>query len=156
MLLSRPAQGGFTLLELVVVLAIMAMASVLVIPSIRSGTKQREVRRTVQRFVAAARAGSSKAIRERKRTGLVLDLRAGYFGVQGNSRRVELPEFASFGDVSGGHAEDEGSKFVFEFYPTGASSGGSVELVFETVARRQSYMLTLDPLLSTVGIEEQQ
>ncbi len=154
MVLSRRGQSGFTLLEIVVVIVIMAMASVLVIPSIRSGTQQREVRRTVQRFVAAARAGSSRAIRERKRIGLAFDLQARSFGVIGGSRRVRLPDFASFGDISGGYEDDEGQKVVFDFYPTGGCSGGSVELVFETPARRQSYMLTFDPLLSTVGIEE--
>lgn len=135
-------------------LVIMAMASVLVIPSIRSGTQQREVRRTVQRFVAAARAGSSQSIRQRKRIGLELNLQGRSFGVVGGSRSVRLPDFASFGDISGGYEDDDGTSVVFDFYPTGACSGGSVELVFDTVASRQRYTLTLDPLLSTVGVEE--
>ncbi len=154
MVSPRGAQRGFTLIEIVVVLVIMAMASVIIIPSIRSGSRQREVRRTVQRFVAAARAGSSKAIREREPAGLSLDLRSRSFGVEGASRRIDLPSFASFGDVSGGYLEDSGEKIVFDFYPTGGSAGGSVELVFETGGRPQIYTLTIDPLLSTVGIEE--
>ncbi len=148
------SQTGFTLIELVAVLVIMALASALVIPSVRSGNEQREVRRTVQRFVSAVRAGSSRAIRERKLVGLVLDVEKPSFGVRGDDRVIELPSSGAFGEIRGGYVEGDGQRFVFEFYPTGGSTGGSVELVFELRAGRQTYVMNINPLLSTVGIEE--
>ena len=43
---------------------------------------------------------------------------------------------------------------LFEFYPTGSSSGGKVELEFETSGNRQSYKLVINPLVSSISMEE--
>ena len=49
---------GFTLIELVVVMVILAVTAVLVLPSVQGGMRQREVRRSLQGFVASVRRAS--------------------------------------------------------------------------------------------------
>ena len=84
-------------------------------------------------------------------------------------RKVEaefqMPEIASFGDVEGGRFEPDDSYggrlhshdvVVYEFLPTGSSSGGRIELVFDGSSRtKQSYVLVLNPLISSVSLEEE-
>ena len=77
--------------------------------------------------------------------------------------KVALPEIASFGDVEGGrfvaaeitsrgYAEDEA--ILFEFYPTGSSSGGRVEFEFDIPRDRLEYQLVINPLVSSISMEE--
>jgi prepilin-type N-terminal cleavage/methylation domain-containing protein len=68
--------------------------------------------------------------------------------------RFELPEIASFGDVTGGRdLDDEG--IVFDFMPNGSSSGGGVELLFESPrGRPESFRLVINPLVSDVSFED--
>ncbi len=71
-------------------------------------------------------------------------------------KTVMLPEFGAFNEIEGGlYLDDEGrDRVVFEFYPTGGCSGGAVEMEFDTRNGRQSYVLSMNPLLSTVSVEE--
>jgi len=57
---------GFTLLEIVVVMAIIAVAVMIAVPAVQAGRHQREVRATLQRFVGAVREASSKAVLRRR------------------------------------------------------------------------------------------
>ena len=155
---GRPLSNdaGVTLLELIVVLMIVAAGAVLVVPSIRAGSQQREVRLAVQRFVRAVRASSSSAIRSREPVTLSVWPDDGSFSVDSQDRVVDLPAFGAFSEIEGGlYLDDEGrDRVVFQFYPTGGCSGGAVEMEFDTRSGRQSYVLTMNPLLSTVFIEE--
>jgi prepilin-type N-terminal cleavage/methylation domain-containing protein len=176
--------GGFTLVEIVVVVAIIAISAAIAIPAVQSGQHQRQVRGTLQHFVAAVREASSKAVLTRRTVELWISpdesnyalalpvgrdraLEAEGATTEGGHEpddleleearrivgRVELPELASFGEVKGGRAlRDE--MVAIPFYPTGASSGGEIEFVFERRNSKQTYVITIDPLTSDVDLKE--
>ncbi len=198
--------AGMTLIELVVVMVIISAAALVAYPAIRSGVNQRQVRQTLQHFVAAVRRASSMAILrretveiwvwpDRKEYALVTRERrsrkARSDDDEEESRRaslqsrgmvgrndgadegvgagrsivgkVALPEIASFGEVeggrfvaaeitSGGYTDQEA--ILFEFYPTGSSSGGRVEFEFDVPRDRLQYQLVIDPLVSSISMEE--
>ncbi len=75
-------------------------------------------------------------------------------GEGGKIKTFALPEIATFGDIEGGRdLEDEG--IVFDFLPNGSSSGGVVELLFETSrGRPDSFRLVINPLVSAISFEE--
>ena len=148
-------ERGFTLVELMIVMVIMAVAAVLVTPAVRSGTEQREVRRTLQRFVSAVRQSSTLAVYQRRTVELTLRPLEGSYSVGDADEDEEqqgLPALAAFGAVDGGRYEGSDA-VIFDFYPTGGSSGGAVELLFATRRGDQIYLLTIDPLISRISVE---
>lgn len=150
----RSASSGFTLLEITVVVAIIGIIAVMALPSIQAGSRQAAVRRSVRAFISAARQASTQAVVTRKPSALVVWPEDGQFGVEGKEDRYELPDFAEFGEIVGGREAEGDDEIHFDFFPSGSSVGGSVEIEFTPMDRRQSYTLVLDPLISRVRIEE--
>jgi prepilin-type N-terminal cleavage/methylation domain-containing protein len=150
----RRGAHGFTLLEVIVVVAIIGVISAMVLPSIQAGARQSAVRRSVRAFISAARQASARAVHTRKVTALVVWPDEASFGVEGSENRYELPDFAEFGDIVGGREAEADSEIRFDFYPTGSCVGGSVEIEFTPSDRRQAYVLVLDPLIGRVRIED--
>ncbi len=153
---ARRAERGFTLLELLVVLMIVGVVSAMVLPMMKAGSRQAEVRRSVRAFISAARQASASAVRERRPVALVVWPNDGEFGVEGAKDRYRLPEFATFQDIQGGESAEADDEIRFAFFPTGSSVGGSVDIEFAPSDRRQSWHLVLDPLVSRVRVEEGQ
>jgi general secretion pathway protein H len=147
---------GFTLLEVIVVMVIIGVVSAMVMPTIQAGSRQSAVRRSVRAFISAARQASATAVTTRKPTALIVWPEDGSFSVEGSQDRYELPDFAEFGEIVGGREAEADDEIRFDFYPTGSSAGGSVEIEFSPSGRRQAYQLILDPLIGRVRIEESQ
>jgi type II secretion system protein H len=149
----RRSAPGFTLLEVLVVMAIVGVVAALVMPQIGAGARQSAVRRSVRAFVSAARQASSGAVTSRRPKALVVWPDDGAFSVEGATDRWELPDFADFGEIVGGRSAEGDQEIYFDFYPTGSSAGGSVEIEFSPSGRRQVFLLTLDPLIGRVRIQ---
>ena len=67
------ASSGFTLIEIVVVLAILAVATALVLPSIGRGTEALRLRSETGRVAALLREARLQAISQRRATRVTLD-----------------------------------------------------------------------------------
>lgn len=168
-------------MELIFVVVIIAVAAAVAIPAVSSGQRQREVRRTMQRFVSTVRSATSTAIFERRRVELRIWPDEGEYGIvvpasdpaNGNDEldvderdeleeqeevreRILLPETATFGEIDGGRSDDleELGTISFDFFPTGSSSGGAIEFVFGDDRGRQAYVLRISPLVTSLAIEE--
>lgn len=190
---ARRRASGFTLIEIIVVVAIIAVAAAVALPSINAGARQREIRRTLQGFVSTLRRASSIAVFRRQPVELRILAKDGAYSVvvptassgdeataatadeeprrrrsgllgrtdestaqaDSSEHRVELPELASFGDVEGGRdLGDEG--IIFDFYPNGSSSGGTIELRFDPGRGRPiSHRLSINPLISSISMEDE-
>jgi type II secretory pathway pseudopilin PulG len=162
------------------VMVIMAVAAAIIVPTIGAGRRQREVRQTLQQFVASVRQASAMSIFQRRRVELrvwpddgeylIVEPRRGREGAElelakeaGISRgkasaaaRFRLPESAIFGEIAGGRRDDmeELGTISFDFFPTGSSSGGEIEIIFENDRNRQAYLLKLHPLVSRISMED--
>lgn len=135
-------------------MAIVGVVAGMVVPALQAGARQSAVRRSVREFISAARQASARAVSTRRPVALLVWPDEGAFSVEGSQGRYELPDFAEFGEIVGGLDAEGDDEIRFDFYPTGSSVGGSVEIEFSPEGRRQSYSLVLDPLVSRVHVKD--
>jgi len=135
-------RGGFTLLELIVVLAILAGLTALVAPSFSRTVESARLRRAasdVRTTFARTRALAVASARERS---AVFDLSRGEFGVDNEAVRI-LPDSVRLGAVlPGGDRLDRGSVRV-RFFPDG---GGEAAEISVTADDGGALRVTVDPL----------
>ncbi|WP_151702565.1 GspH/FimT family pseudopilin [Nitrincola alkalilacustris] len=127
MIVSRRTAAGFTLLELMVALAIAGLLAAVSAPSALKMYESMQYRgavRDMQTLLATARY---QAISAGRMVDLVVMPETGHYGLDHQLNR-ELPstltiEMISAREVSGGDGQG-----VVRFYPDGGSSGGSIML----------------------------
>ena len=143
---GSPAHG-FTLIELMLVLMLMGIASVIVLPNIEKGMQDREVRRSALGLAAAARNLRSRAIDEGMPQLLVLDIEQNNYRAA-RGAEVHLPADVKFSAVVGGEIVDREAR-QFVFFPNGSSHGGSIAL---SGGRGVSYSIRLEPLTGKIQV----
>jgi general secretion pathway protein H len=120
------AQAGFTLVELLVVLGLLALVYGMVAPSLGRAIGSSEIRIAARELVAALREARAAAIGGGREVRFVVDGAAGAYGA-GQVRRpiprgfdiaAEVPESRRLSARVG----------AIDFYPDGASTGGQVVL----------------------------
>ena len=120
------AGGGFTLVELLVVLAIMALIATLLTPMLRIGRNGADLRSAGNEMLVAMRTARSAAIAHNRTTGIVVDAAYGRYGEP--RRYHQLPDgmtlsWHALWPVAG--RDDLGAIY---FFPDGSASGGEIDL----------------------------
>jgi general secretion pathway protein H len=127
-------QAGFSLLELVMVLMLLALATAFVIPSLGRGLATAQLRASSREIAAAVRLARSRAVREQEVYLLGFDLNKNEVELASlNSsyrRSFELPNGIHLTKVSlvERTSEDEDENPAFYFLPNGRSQGFQVFL----------------------------
>ncbi|MEA3486163.1 MAG: prepilin-type N-terminal cleavage/methylation domain-containing protein [Thermodesulfobacteriota bacterium] len=174
--LKRSGAGGFTLLELIIVLMIIGIASALVVPRLVGGMGSLDVRTASGKVAASLRYARSQAVSQKINYTAVFDLQrkrltimpssesAGEWdddgadvekksaGIQGKT--YDLPGRVAFervpeGDVYMGDEEIDAGIFRIGFYPSGGSDGGEIALANE---RGRRYTVRVDIITGTVKV----
>lgn len=147
---SATLQGGFTIIELLVVMVIMALAYTLASPMISSGVSGAELKASARQIAAGLRKARSDAISRRQESVLTLDLATRQFQLTGDARVYRLPPsvavkvFTAQSELVGGTA---GS---IRFFPDGGSTGGRITLS----ANARNYDVDINWLTGQVVIIE--
>jgi len=144
--------GGFTLLEIMVVLVIAAVAFTIV-PVMMAGTaRTTEIRGSVRQLASGLRAARSEAITRQVEGIVTVDLEARRFRVSGRTREGRLPDAESV-EIKLYTAQEElvdDSTGRIRFFPDGSSTGGHVSLMDE----QTEYRVNVDWLTGRVDIVE--
>ncbi len=117
--------AGVSLLELLIVLTILALASAIVIPML-SGVSNAELRGAARQLASGLRLARSEAVSHRRETFLVVDLAGRRFKIDRDPqehalpRNIELKLFTAQKDLV-----DE-KVGAIRFYPDGGSNGGRI------------------------------
>ena len=125
---ARCKDAGFTLFELLVALAIVALATLIAVPLVKRGSAGQEIRIAAADLVSASRTAKARAIRTAGETALNLDVAAREYWSDAEPRRRRLPAGLAIRlDVPAGERTGTGTGRV-RFFADGSSSGARLAL----------------------------
>lgn len=126
---------GFTLVEILAVIALIALAMTLVAVTVGDGLTNARVKGASRDLVAALRYTRGQAIVKRESMALAIDVDGRRYRAPGR-KWVELPKNMEMAlETARSETEAEGIGRI-RFFPDGASTGGNVELLLGEVAWR--------------------
>jgi general secretion pathway protein H len=139
---------GFSLLELVLVLMVLALSSSIVLPNIEKKLEERAIRVSALGLAAVARHLRSRALDEGVPQRLVVNVSQNSYRGE-REGEVYLPSDVKFADVTGGEVIDQGMR-QFTFFPNGSSYGGAIAL--RGGQHSPSYSLHFEPLTGRIEV----
>jgi general secretion pathway protein H len=140
--------AGVTLLELLVVLALMGLIAAMSVPMLTGGVSGSALKGAAREVAAGLRFARSDAVATRQETRLTFDLEQRTFRIDRDARlhalpkQVELKLFTAQSDIT-----DEKTGAI-RFYPDGGSNGGRVTIA----AGERKYEVDVDWLTGRVAI----
>jgi general secretion pathway protein H len=146
------SQGGFTLLELMAVMALLALLVGLVLPSLLRSWERAGSRANLRKLTSALRLARSEAATQGHRVRLFLNLKNGRFQVEGSKQQGELKGIR-LTDVHLVWEDQEKSQGYVAFYGDGSSSGGQVVLEEPT---GQRHLIKVQPITGKVDLAIQE
>jgi general secretion pathway protein H len=147
-------EAGFTFLEILLVVGIIAVAATLVAPAIDSGMRAREVRSAVRNVAATLKTMQSDAVISGRIQKLTIDPRANEIRVEERDASLQLGEATQLTTVRGGEIDPSGVIRV-NFYPNGSTSGLDVVIDDRESPGDVGFLINLDPLIGLVTIQDE-
>jgi general secretion pathway protein H len=149
---ARPIQdqeAGYTLLELMVVLAIFSLAAALVLPRIGAGGERVALKSAALQLAAGLRATRTEAMSASKETSLILDVKQRRYWADGAVKLRALPNGISILTGSKPGEPIATTRAAVRFQPDGSASGGWIGLRSKT----QAADITIDWLTGATSIQ---
>jgi general secretion pathway protein H len=125
---GRNREAGFTLLELIVALAIAALIFAVVIPSSLHRNAHVAVQRAARDVAEALRTTRGRAVFDNKPVRLMVDTDHATYRVEGARRLESLPAGMRVEIVTAAEETEGTALGAIRFYPDGSSSGGRIVL----------------------------
>jgi general secretion pathway protein H len=140
--------NGFTLLELLVVLALLAMTYALIPPMFSVGGSTAELKAGARQVAAGLRKARSQAIVSRSESTLTLNVESRSFVLSGDDKRRTLPRQAEISVYTAQGEVVDANNAAIRFYPDGSSTGGRVTLAMG----ERKYLIDVDWLTGQTEI----
>jgi general secretion pathway protein H len=125
---GRPCERGFTMLELVCVLMLLALIMGLVMPGLLRAWQRERDRASLRQLAVALRTARSEAATRRLRVRLFIDLKTGVYRLEGGTQRASVSGMR-LTEASLVWQDPFKRNGYFAFYADGSSSGGHLTLV---------------------------
>jgi general secretion pathway protein H len=124
---NRVREAGFTLIEMLVVLVILALVATVAVPLLSGGSEGLRLQMAASELAAAFRVTRSAAITRHAETALMIDVDRRTFKSTVVSQRRFAPDIEAKLTFASGirSAPSDGG---FQFFPDGSSTGGDVLL----------------------------
>ena len=144
------AHLGFTLLELLIVLAIAAGTAALVLPQLSSGVALFELKSGARQLASALQAARGRAIARDAEVAVIVDVQQRTYRTTGIGQvRSIAPDLRLALETADSEVLDDQVAGI-RFFPDGSSTGGRLTLA----ARGMKYVVSVDWLTGRVSIHE--
>ena len=125
---ERPAESGFTLLETICVLAVIAMLAAIVLPAIPRATSRTALEAYALKTAALLKSDRNAAVRDGSTVQTELSQLSGTIRSGASGRVVQLPADVTFNAILANQCGGHASGAAIEFLPSGMSCGGTIFL----------------------------
>jgi general secretion pathway protein H len=142
---------GFSLLELILVLAVLSISLTIVVPNLGKGLVEREVRTSALGLAALARDLRGRALTDGLPQQLLVSAPQNRYAAP-KVREVQLPASLRIMSIDGGESVERDVR-RFYFFPNGSSLGG--QIVIADAEKRFFYSIKLEPLTGRVQVARQ-
>lgn len=130
--MMRPARG-FTLLETLLVVALLALAAALAAAAVSGGFRGMELRSTAKEMAAQLRYTRARAIATGQPQRFIVDPGARTWTAP-NGRDGEIPRRLSVEFTGAREVEPAEGQGAIQFFPDGAATGGRITLALDDAA----------------------
>jgi general secretion pathway protein H len=120
--------AGFTLIEVVCALAIIALVAALVLPAIPRATSRARLEAYALEVATLLTADRNAAIRRRTEIATVLDASAGAIRSGAGADRILFPRDVAFDALLADTCNGRRAGATIDFFPSGMSCGGTIQL----------------------------
>ena len=120
--------AGFTLIEVVCVLAIIALLAGLILPAIPRATSKSRLEAYALEVAALLSADRNAAIRRHVEIATALDAAGGAIRSGAGADRIQLPRDVGFDALLADTCAGRKAGATIVFFPSGMSCGGTIQL----------------------------
>ncbi len=120
---------GFTLLEVVCVVAMIALLAAIVLPAIPSGTSQPKLYAYAIEIASVLKSDRNAAIRQRRSVATSIDALARSVRSGSSDHVIELPQDVRFTATLAARCNGRRTDSVIVFFASGLSCGGTLSLL---------------------------
>lgn len=121
-------EAGFTLLEVVCVLAIVGLLAALALPALPRGTSRARLEAYALEAASLLEADRNAAIREHRQVATNMSATARTIRSGSGARAVQLPSDVAFDALLATRCNGRAAGATIDFFPTGMSCGGTIGL----------------------------
>ena len=125
---AASAQDGFTLLEMVCVIAIIAMLAAVLLPGFSRATSRPQLEAYAVETASMLKADRTAAIRRRQPVTMLVDARERRLRSGANGGTLQVPDDVTVSAVLPARCNDRPAMTSITFFPTGMSCGGTIVL----------------------------
>lgn len=119
--------NGFTLIETLVVLAIMALVVAIVPPFLPRVIQSTKVKAASWDIVSALKSTRNQAMTKQKESTLILDVEKKYFTINKKIHRLNLPDDIELSLIAADTERLNEKQAAIRFFPDGSSTGGQIK-----------------------------
>ncbi len=125
---AKNAQAGFTLLEMVCVLAMVGLLAALALPAIPRGTSSARLAAYATDIAALLKHDRNVALRSHLRVATTLDSERGVVRSGADASAVDIPSDVSFNALLAERCDGRKVGSTIDFFPSGVSCGGVIDI----------------------------
>lgn len=146
--LAGGVHGGFTLIELIMVMLIVSLASSMVFVAVSSGMFASSEKKFAREFAATLSRAKTSSLGRGRIVSFLVDGENRRYGVDGGKWK-EIPSTIQV--AAEGLVEKKEGVYAVVFYPDGSSSGGDIDIEYDETGKKMR--IHIGKLVGIVSIE---